>query len=370
MLQLDAVFPSRGPMTLAKTLPPADSALLLQPPIVAALIALVGVLVGLFVREVVLGLYLNRKARAEALADRQADRTRAHRDLVRLYADPLLDAARSLRFRLDEIVDRQQGRYLRAEEPDIVYFAYKRISTLYRLAVLLGWIRAMRRERSHLDPDQTSAAAEMQAITDLEVALADGDHVELHRLDELMVLWRVPVIDAGVKTRIATLIDVQRARFLASKDALGARDLSEEDRVALAESCAQIVRERANLDIPSALVAAAAEQAVVIFGIKEAYIYRDWQAAIGDLMIEEAHAGVRHFTVLGFGAFEDLYVAAHRKKKRVGGARWFDRLEALFHDLEMEQSGAFDARRDQVRKLHLCCKALESALEARIVAKA
>src|SRR5690349_14871867 len=110
MLQLDAVFPSRGPMTLAKTLPPADSALLLQPPIVAALIALVGVFVGLFVREVVLGLYLNRKARDEALADRQADRTRAHRDLVRLYADPLLDAARSLRFRLDEIVDRQQGR--------------------------------------------------------------------------------------------------------------------------------------------------------------------------------------------------------------------------------------------------------------------
>lgn len=353
-------------MTPATKIPPPDGSLLSQPQVVAALIALAGVILGLVVRDVVLGLYQSRKARGDALADKQVDLARAHRDLVRLYADPLWEAARSLRFRLDEIVVRQQGRYLRADEPDIAYFSYKRISTLYRLAVLLGWIRAMRRERSHLDPEQASNAAEMQAIRDLEVALADGDHVELHRLDELMGLWCVPAIEASVKARVATLIDVQRARFLASRDALSARDLSDEDRIALAESCAVIVRERAMVEIPTALVKRTAEQASVIFGIKEAYIYRDWQAAIGDMMIEEAKAGARHFIVIGFGAFEDLYVAAKAKDGQGTAARWFDRLEALFHDLDMEQSGAFDARREQVRKLHTCCRTLEDALNKRI----
>lgn len=356
-------------MTPATKIPPPDGSLLSHPQVTAAFVGLAGVILGLVVRDVVLSLYQSRKARGDALADKQVDLARAHRDLVRLYADPLWEAARSLRFRLDEIVGRQQGRYLRADEPDIVYFAYKRISTLYRLAALLGWIRAMRRERSHLDPEQASAAAEMQAITDLEVALADGDHVELHRLDELMDLWRVSAIEPSVKARVATLIDVQRARFLASKDALSARDLSAEDQVALAESCALIVRERATVDISAALVKATAEEAAVIFGIKEAYIYRDWQAAIGDMMIEEAKAGARHFTVIGFGAFEDLYVAAKAKKHRGATARWLDRLEALFHDLDME-SGAFDARREQMRTFHVCCKTLEATLSKRIAGKA
>lgn len=356
-------------MTPTTTITPPDGFLLSQAPVTAAFIALAGVIFGVVVRDVILGLYQSRKARADALADKQADLARKHRDLVRLYADPLWEAARSLRFRLDEIVERQQGRYLRADEPDIVYFAYKRVSTLYRLAVLLGWIRAMRRERSYLDPEQASAAAEMQAITDLEVALADGDHVELHRLDELMILWRVPLIEGGAKARIATLIDVQRARFLASKDALSARDLPTEDQIALAESCALIVRERATIDVPAALVKATAEQAAIIFGIKEAYIYRDWQAAIGDMMIEEATAGARHFSVIGFGAFEDLYVAAKAKKTRGAAARWFDRLEALFHDLDMEHSDTFDARRQQMQKLHVCCRTLEAALNKRIAAR-
>src|SRR4051794_10575585 len=124
-------------MTPATQIPPPDGSLLSQPQIIAALVALAGGILGPVVRDVILGPYQTRKGRGDALADKQVDLARAHRDLVRLYADPLWEAARSLRFRLDEIVERQQGRYLRADEPDIVYFAYKRISTLYRLAVLL-----------------------------------------------------------------------------------------------------------------------------------------------------------------------------------------------------------------------------------------
>src|SRR6185312_8626296 len=124
---------------LLQTSPP-DGGLILPPAIIAALIALVGVVVGLVARDVVMAIYLARKKRTEDLADHEAAARRAHRDLVRLYSDPLRMAVRSLRFRLHEIVVKKQGRYLRSDAPRIPFMTYKRISTLYRIAALLGWI--------------------------------------------------------------------------------------------------------------------------------------------------------------------------------------------------------------------------------------
>jgi len=343
-----------------------DGGVLLTPPVVAALIALTGVLFGLVARDIVMAIYLARKKRADEIADKKVADLKIYRDLVRLYSDPLREAVRSLRFRLDEIVEKKQGRYLRSDAPNTAFSTYKRISTLYRIAVLLGWIRAIRRERSYLDPDQASTSPEMQLIADLEGALADGTHVEMQRLDELSNLWRVRSVDESAKSHIANLIDAELAQYLARKGMLGARDLSTEEQIELAEGCAEIVRQLASVDIPTALVIATASQASIIFGIKEAYIYRDWQAAIGDLMLAEDKIGVRHFGVIGFGAFEDMFLDAEQKKERTGLARWFDRLEALVHDLDMTHESIFDARRDQLCKIYQCCKNLEAALDERM----
>src|SRR5690606_149979 len=74
-------------------------------------------------------------------------------DIFRLYADPLAEATRALFYRLKEIVE-VNGRaiYLSPEAPQTEYNKYKFTSTLYRLAAVLGWIRAFRRDRSYLDP--------------------------------------------------------------------------------------------------------------------------------------------------------------------------------------------------------------------------
>lgn len=352
-------------MNTAVKAPILDVGLFQSPAAAAALIALAGVLVGLVARDIVMASLLARKKRADEVADRKAAELRAHRDLVRLYSDPLKEAVRSLRFRLHEIIGKKQGQYLLSGALGTPYLTYKKISTLYRIAALLGWIRAIRRERSYLDPEQASASSEMQAITDLEFALADGDHVEQQRLDELLNLWRVTSIGSAVVSRVGNLIDQERAQYLAHKGALVARDLSADEQVELAERCAQLVRHHASVDIPPELVTATASQAAIVFGIKEAYIYRDWQAAIGDLMLEDNKAGPRHFSVLGFGAFEDLYMEAQQKKKRVGLARWFERLAALIHDLDMEAEGMFDARRAQLRKVYSCCIELEERLDER-----
>lgn len=343
----------------------AESGLWASPQVVAALFALAGVIVGLIARDIVMAIYLVRQKRTQELADRKKAADKQHQDLVRLYSDPLKDAVTSLRHRLKEIVEQKQARYLLADAPSTPFLDYKRISTLYRIAAVLGWIRAIRRERSYLDPQQASGSVEMRAIDAFEKALADGTHVELQRLDELSILWRVSAIVPQHKGHIASLIDGERADFLAMKKALSASDLSDADQVELAERCAAIIRREAGVDIPTDLVAATAKQSTVTFGIKEAYIYRDWQVAIGDMMLAEDKGSTRHFAVLGFGVFEDMVFEA-RKDPQLHVARWIGRLERLIHDLDMTQTGIFDARREQLRKIYDCVIKLEDGLEKRI----
>lgn len=133
-------------------------------------------------------------------------------------------------------------------------------------------------------------------------------------------------------------------------------------------TCADILRREAAVEIPAEIVAATVVRAAAIFGIKEAYLYRDWQSATGDMMLIEDQVGARHFAVMGFGRFEDLYLAARSSsRKRSIELRWFDRLERIVHDVDMAQSGMFDARRTLLQTLLTNCRKLETEL-ARLVA--
>jgi hypothetical protein len=38
-----------------------------------------------------------------------------------------------------------------------------------------------------------------------------------------------------------------------------------------------------------------------IFTIKETWFYRDWQIALGDIMIEQVSGSSRRFDIIGFG---------------------------------------------------------------------
>lgn len=139
------------------------SGLWISPTVVASLLTLAGVIIGLLARDIVMAIYLVRQKRVQELADRKEAESKYHQDLVRLYSDPLKDAVTSFRYRLQEIVEQKQARYLLADVPNIPFFDYKRVSTLYRIAAVLGWIRAIRRERSYIDPQQASASVEMLA---------------------------------------------------------------------------------------------------------------------------------------------------------------------------------------------------------------
>jgi len=128
----------------------------------AALIGLMGILLGFIIRDWILQRHFFNKKREAELEDQFKRRQyefeatyRAEvaeaRDVVRLYADPLLRSAKSLNYRLQEVLE-QKGRatFLLPHTPQSEFGVYKRISTLYRLAALLAWICAYRKERSYL----------------------------------------------------------------------------------------------------------------------------------------------------------------------------------------------------------------------------
>jgi uncharacterized membrane-anchored protein YhcB (DUF1043 family) len=81
-----------------------------------AIMGLVGLILGLIIRDWVLQLHFFRKKREAELEDqfkqRQVELERIYRaeligarDVVRLYADPLLRSAKSLNYRLQEVLE-------------------------------------------------------------------------------------------------------------------------------------------------------------------------------------------------------------------------------------------------------------------------
>jgi hypothetical protein len=334
--------------------------------LVVALVGFVGVVIGLLGRDVFMALFLARQRRIEELQDRSEERVIVNRDLVRIYSDPLLEAVKSLRFRLDEIIEAGRAQYLLAAAARTTFNEYKRLSTIYRLAAILGWIRAFRRERSYLDPREAGRGQDEQPILGIERALADGQHVEQQRLDELLHTWRLPNFssDQAVRLRATIALDGLLQEFLKMKGTLSAVDLSKKDKIELAKRCAEMLTATLKVDVPEPLVVACADQVSALLNIREAYIYRDWQTALGDLMIVSVEGAPRRFDVIGYGEFETRYLNAHSLEDETSERRWFDRLETLFHDLDISKEGLFDARRAQIRNLREACLALEKHLTA------
>lgn len=351
----------------------------MEAPVQAALIALGGVVLGLILRDALLQLYFFRKKRETELEDRYEKRKgeletiyRAElikaRDVVRLYADPLLHSCKALNYRLKEVLE-QKGRatFLLPQTPQSAFVVYKRISTLYRLAALLGWIRAYRKERSYLDPADAIETSEIEkAVESIEMALADGAHVEDQRLNELLQLWvpSCPPLDEQKKRNLAIAVDNVLRAALTEEEKTSALELSENAKQKLCSDTAEILSTRLGVDIPTELVAGEHNRAIVFFGIKEAYVYREWQQAIGDLVLIPLTNSTRRFEVMGYFQFESLFLStdvAHEMQQR-----WIRRLDAVFVGLEPDKKDVFDARRNQIKSVYEASQKLQKVLEAKI----
>jgi len=308
----------------------------LQDPLLLVLVGAAITLIGVLINNLVQVWLANRQSRSSTVS------------VFRTYADPLAMAATNLLWRLDEVFNTEgRGVFLKGQHVLSTYGSYKQVSSLYRLACLLGWMRAFRRERAFLRLVGRRRLPDLDdALNSFESALADGPHVETERMTELAKLWRIelPMDDAQLQG-VGTEIELEIKTSYANLKVENASEMSETEQLSLCNMAAKKLAQLAGSQPPSdGVIRETRERAVRCIAIRQAWLYRDWQSAIGDLMIQEVSGAERRFDIIGFGVFEWMYQAGDERERQ-----WLDRLANIIDDLDVTRTDMFDARIQQLR---------------------
>jgi hypothetical protein len=175
------------------------------------------------------------------LANRAADRaaSQLQEDLYRRYANPLASAAVSLFWRFREIFDEGRSDYLKSGGGETRFESHKASSTRYRIAAVLGWIAALRRELVLANAKPSEAVDAIRAaISAVQESLAQGIHVEQAAAETLASVWGVELANvhgAGIA------VDFAAKRALHEFGTTDVGQLEPEQRTALLQAVAEAV---------------------------------------------------------------------------------------------------------------------------------
>ncbi|HLY06071.1 MAG TPA: hypothetical protein VKR31_10015 [Rhizomicrobium sp.] len=307
-------------------------------PIVAAFIGAASALVTPFVKDLFIQIWNEKRARAVQ-----------QREIFRNYAAPLSMSSEKLIWRFNEIFVAKRHQFLKTATLPFVYNQYKRKSTLYRIACLLGWLRAMNLELSALPRGPSRFLTPISdAIGKVQSALADGPHVEVDRLDRLCAVWHLggQIIETEQRKQLGTRLEVKLYE-------LGGDELkhdSEHLNKSSSERKLNICRElsyflcdelhRARLD--DGVISETVNQAISAMSYREALIYRDWQDAIGDAMLELDPDSVRRYRIVGYEKFESILE---------GSSLWMEVFRGSIDDIDLDSINPNDFRAKQLRDL-------------------
>lgn len=266
------------------------------------------------------------------------------------YSNPLILSSISFLYRIKEIFGR--GHFLLDETPKNNYNEYKYLSTLYRLCTLLGWIRAIKIELSYIEVKNTKEFEKIDAaLNNFEKSLADGEHIELSRLEHLCEIWNLDFKNISVTdkkylgTEIENLID--KATFKESIET--PKDLDNSSKKIVARSiCDLICNKSGNAILNDIVLEENLNVSIQEMSRIESWIYRDWQSAIGDLIIKTNNSGQkRKYDVISYLEFEDLCFNGDNNSKK-----WLKRVETLFINLDVAVEDRFDARKQQLKNTY------------------
>lgn len=297
-----------------------------QAAVISGIAAFLGVLVGeIFLRQ------RTRQAKKQSIES-----------TFEKYAQPIAASCSDLFWRLREVFSQQRSEtYLKGHEHRTKYEHYKALSTLYRLAGVIAWIRALRRELVYIPgSDFSKVKALDSALQAFSSALADGGHVEVRRVKSLMRALDVDTQSPDDSiARSGSVLRRQVDQYLQEREAASVEHLTPGQQKELTRTlsdglvesldCHQVTHEKIEQNI---------DRAVASLTVREAYVYRDWQSAIGDLMLREAHVGQRKFETLGFREFESICRQGQEEEKI-----WLRRLNAVIDDLDVSGDQEKDA---------------------------
>ncbi|MGB3181621.1 MAG: hypothetical protein WBB45_09540 [Cyclobacteriaceae bacterium] len=307
--------------------------------IIAALIGAGTAVIGILIKDVIIKYiaYILRKRRTA-------------NKIFKQYRDPLLHAADSLLWRLDEILNKVgRGTYLQDEEQHTPYSQYKRTSTVYRICVLLGWIRAYNRELTSISELNQKAIYDINnTIRNIQKAFADGAHVEILKVKAILKLWSAsfnedyPNVD-----EVAAKVDFRIKKHVRNGNKNIAKELNTDNQLKLIKDIADLLsKEFKCSNLSDELIQETQQRAIEHLSLKEAYLYRDWQSAIGDMMLIEINGDQRKYNVLDFYQFESKYFY---EKDYINV--WYNRVDKIIANLDPSKDDKSDLRIAQLQKI-------------------
>lgn len=302
--------------------------------------AIIGAIVAILVmltKDLVIKLWFdNRKSKKDELI------------IFRQYADPLSNATMSLLWRLNEIFEQKhKSSYLHIKYTTD-YAVYKRISTVYRLASLLGWLHAFQKELALLKTKDNNELQKIKnSINEFSAALADGNHIELKRLKGFIELWNFNFKDCQSNSLVASSIDNEIKDFIAKKELINALDLTNEDKYTLIKFIATEMADNYKVNkVSDEIIKQTTAQAIQLCSLKESWIYRDWQDAIGDMMLIENKSEIRKYDIIGFYEFSNKLKSIDNRD-----IEWITRIENVFYDLDVTGANKADMRFEQLKQV-------------------
>lgn len=315
---------------------PATASILV--PIVAALIGSAFAIAGILLKEHFIFRANSQHVRAEN-----------QRDIVRSYTAPLTSGCEKLIWRFKEIFIDNRHQWLMSNTLPISYNEHKRVSTLYRIAVLLGWIRAVNLELNSLEHGTSRFKGPLaKAIASFQSALADGPHTELRRLEQLCASWSIETRQLSLvqKQSLAVDLEVEYYRVAGSRlkeDPDYLLDLSDSKKLECCVTLATFLTEKLRIKLLShEFIQERLQSALESLAYEESLIYREWQEAIGDAMLVSEQGSIRKFRIIGYADFIKLLRTR---------SPWISAFRTSIDDINFAVIDKRDVRRQQLVKL-------------------
>jgi len=275
------------------------------------------------------------------------------------YKTPLLEATDALSYRLGEIFSNRSF-FLLKDAPQTEFYKYKYISTIYRLCSVIGWIRAVKLESINIVMPTIELNRTLEdSINEFNKSLADGQHIELAVIKNVCNTWDLDISklsEKQLKDLGCELDDIMQEFFYNYK-----KELASDLEIVVQQELMLRIRgkiylaigmDKSDSNLPNLSLV------IKEVSIKQALIYRDWQQAIGDLMIKKSEATLRMYDVIGFKEFENIYTNGSEEQKL-----WIKRIERLFAGVDIKIiEEKFDSRISQLKNINLSAINLKRAL--------
>lgn len=261
------------------------------------------------------------------------------------YLSPSIDMMTSFAFRLKEIFEKR-GLFLLKDAPQTDFNEYRYISTIYRFCAVMAWISVLKKEQSFSQIKDDYQQSISTAIHNFRNALADGKEVEKLIARDLCKTFNFNTYKWTSKTWVALGIEIDHFLhvYRHKNKVIQLTDLNAEQQKKLLDDICNTINKLTKLSYQRQI--SKDKVAIAQLSRKQAWIYFDWQTAIGDIMLKRTNRPKKAYEVIGFADFESHFLDDNFKNKR-----WIKRAEKLFADFDIERSESLDARILQLKKV-------------------